>query len=148
MGSECRTVIFAFIGHRCRREQHFDKSVQQAKCKQLYRNQEELLEAQQSDPKEFWRKIGKNGVGSERQKNISFEVTNDDGSVCVDKDRVLDKWADHFSNLLNVNDGNNVSVDNNITENAADEYQDGNISLQEVYKAVFSLKNGKAEGVE
>ena len=131
----------------CALRKQFDKSVQQAKRKQWYRNQEELLEAQQSDPKEFWRKIGKIGVGSERQKNISFEVTNDDGSVCVDKDRVLDKWADHFSNLLNVNNGDTVCANNN-TENVEDEYLDSSISFQDVYKAVFSLKNGKAEGVD
>ena len=77
-------------------------------------------------------------------------MTNDDGSVCVDKDRVLDKWADHFSNLLNVDDGHTVCVDDNNNsnaENVADEYLDSSISLQDVYKAVFSLKNGKAEGV-
>ena len=43
----------------CALRKQFDKSVQQAKRKQWYRNQEELLEAQQSDTKEFWRKLEK-----------------------------------------------------------------------------------------
>ena len=43
----------------CALRKLFDKSVQQAKRKQWYRNQEELLEAQQSDPKEFGGKLEK-----------------------------------------------------------------------------------------
>ena len=38
----------------------------------------------QGNPKEFWRKIGKIGVGSKRQNNIPIKITLSDGSICDD----------------------------------------------------------------
>ena len=47
----------------------FDKSVQKVKRQYWYSSQEELLDST-NNPKEFWRKIGKIGVGTERQNVI------------------------------------------------------------------------------
>ncbi|VDI37095.1 Hypothetical predicted protein [Mytilus galloprovincialis] len=59
----------------------FDKSSQKAKRQFWYHSQEQLLDDQRRDPREFWKKIGKVGVGNERQKSIPMEVTLDDGTT-------------------------------------------------------------------
>ena len=41
----------------------------------------ELLETQHKDQREFWRKIGKIGVGQNRQNVIPLEVKLEDGIV-------------------------------------------------------------------
>ncbi|CAC5370484.1 unnamed protein product [Mytilus coruscus] len=66
--------------------------------------QEELCAVQNGNPLEFWKKIGRIGVGNERQKSIPMEVLQDDGSICTDTDVVLNKWKISFDNLLNCKD--------------------------------------------
>ncbi|KAK3103953.1 hypothetical protein FSP39_023219 [Pinctada imbricata] len=69
--------------------------------------------------------------------------------MCIDKERVLDKWASHFNDLLNVNNSSEaMNISNNDTLYIEDECLDSSISYHEVYKAVVSLKNGTAEGVD
>ena len=51
--------------------------------------QDDLLSSCKSDPNEFWKKIGKVGVGTDRSKNIPMEVKLDNGSVSNDVNDVL-----------------------------------------------------------
>ncbi|VDI43282.1 Hypothetical predicted protein [Mytilus galloprovincialis] len=53
------------------------------------------------NPKEFWRKIGKIGIGAERQRNIPMEINLEDGSVSTDPISVLNKWKNDFSSVEN-----------------------------------------------
>jgi hypothetical protein len=61
----------------------FDKLVQKCKRQYWYRSQEELIRLSDTDSKQFWRKIGKIGIGNQRQSNIPNEITLDDGSIRV-----------------------------------------------------------------
>ena len=100
--------------------------------------QNELVNSK-GNPKEFWRKIGKIGVGSDRRNTIPMEVTINDGSICNDKNVVLDKWKKDFSNtcILNKNYSNNNYI-NSSSEIIHDEYLDSEITTNEVYKAMQS----------
>ena len=49
-------------------------------------------------PTNFWKTIGKIGVGNERQKNIPLEVKVN-GRITRDKVTVLKKWKDSFQSL-------------------------------------------------
>ena len=92
--------------------------------------QEELINSQ-GNPKEFWRKIGKIGLGSELRNTIPMEVKINDGSICNDKNVVLDKWKNDFSNMLNKNYSNNTDINSN-SEIIHDEYLDSEITTNEV----------------
>ncbi|CAG2195599.1 unnamed protein product [Mytilus edulis] len=62
----------------------FDKAVQSSNGKYWYSLQEDLIKSC-DNPNEFWRKIGKIGVGSERRSFIPMEVKLSDESVSCDK---------------------------------------------------------------
>jgi len=83
---------------------NFDKNCQQTKRQYWYRSQDELLNIQNKDPREFWKNVGKIGVGSERQKSIPMEVILEDGSICTDTNIILNTWKTSYEHLLNCDD--------------------------------------------
>ncbi|CAG2258040.1 unnamed protein product [Mytilus edulis] len=101
----------------------FDKAVQSSKRKYWYSLQEDLIKSC-DNPKEFWRKIGKIGVGSERRSFIPMEVK-----------------------LSDENNLNNVEYIHS-NENVYDDYLDSFISYEEVYNVLLSSKNGKSPGCD
>ncbi|CAG2186862.1 unnamed protein product [Mytilus edulis] len=107
----------------------FDKSSQKAKRQFWYNSQEQLLDDQKRDPREFWKKIGKVGVGNERQKSIPMEVTLDDGTTSTDTNTVLNKWKNCFDKLLNCN---NQTIETNGNINISDDFLDREILFEEV----------------
>ena len=108
--------------------------------------QEELVNSQ-GNPKEFWRKIGKIGVMSVRRNTIPMEVKINNGSICNDKNVVLDKWKTDFSNMLNKNNSNNIDINSN-SESIHDEYLDSDITTNEVYNVLNCSTNGKSPGMD
>ena len=133
------------------KRKNFDKLVQQTKRRYWHQCQEDLLNMNNSDSKQFWRKIGNIGIGNERQSAIPNEVVLSDGSVTNNMDSVLNKWKNCFYNLLNQNNNTdslvineNICVDNNITCDLLDK----EITFNEVYNIVMNSKNGKSPGVD
>ncbi|VDI61349.1 Hypothetical predicted protein [Mytilus galloprovincialis] len=122
----------------------FDKSSQKAKRQFWYNSQEQLLDDQKRDPREFWKKIGKVGVGNERQKSIPMEVTLDDGTTSTDTNTVLNKWKNCFDKLLNCN---NQTIETNGNINISDDFLDREILFEEVVNAIAKSKNGKSPGI-
>ncbi|CAG2228891.1 unnamed protein product [Mytilus edulis] len=99
-----------------------------------------------SNPKEFWRKIGKIGVGNERQNNyIPMEVKLSDGSLCNNQNVVIDTWKNSFCDMLNQN---HSSISLNSNHVIFDEFLDNVISKDEVYKVLNLSKNGKSPGID
>ncbi|CAG2219168.1 unnamed protein product [Mytilus edulis] len=133
------------------KRKEFDKLVQQSKRQYWHSCQEELVNLNKSDPRQFWRKIGNIGIGNDRQSKIPNEVLRSDGSVTNNIDDVLQKWKDSFHGLLNSDPDNNnnfgvenLIVKNDIVCNDLDDY----ISFDEVYKVAMAAKNGKSPGVD
>ena len=59
----------------------FDREVQKSK-RQFHRKQQADIGALNADnPREFWKEIGKIGIGTERQKQLPFEVINTDKEI-------------------------------------------------------------------
>ena len=112
----------------------FDKLVQKCKRQYWYRSQEELIRLSDTDSKQFWRKIGKIGIGNQRQSNIPNEITLDDGSITDNSDTVLNKWKNCFQTLLNLNvDSNSDRIENySIKENIVCNELDDEITINEV----------------
>lgn len=78
----------------------FDREVQ--KCKRAYwvALQNELLTECENNGQEFWKTIGKIGVGHTKKKGIPMEVICDDGSISNNLHTVLSKWKVDFSSLF------------------------------------------------
>lgn len=70
------------------RQRAFDKATQQAKRKYWKSQQEYLLSLPSRNPGEFWKYIGRIGVGNERGKSFPMEVILENGTVCSNKETV------------------------------------------------------------
>ena len=151
---EPNTVIKArkkqlFVGKR----KIFDKEIRLSKRRYKKEKDEELLEIQNRDQREFWRKIGSIGVSQNRQSGIPFEVKLEDGSISNDMQTVMNRWKNDFSNLLNpINDTTDtdrpVIVPNNNLNHAMlnDVELNGNITYEELCKVIKNAGNNKAPG--
>jgi hypothetical protein len=139
---EKKNLRHIFVDNR----KHFDKNCQQTKRQYWYRSQDELLNIQNKDSREFWKNIGKIGVGSERQKSIPMGVVLKDGSICTDTDIILNTWKTAYENLLNCDDV--VNFNDNMSNNILDVDLDSEISIDEVLKLLTKAKNGKAPGID
>ena len=77
---------------------HFDREVQKSK-RQFHQKQQADIEALNADnPREFWKEIGKIGIGTERQKQLPFEVINTDKETLNEPKQKLNEWRKSFSN--------------------------------------------------
>ena len=66
----------------------FDKVVQRSKRRHWKEMQEELLNSCKSNSKDFWKKIGRIGVGEERNSSIPMETETPDGIILVSKQKM------------------------------------------------------------
>lgn len=64
-----------------------------------------------ANQRDFWKSIGKIGIGIDRKRKIPLEVVDDDGNVTMDKKAVLDKWKGDFESLFKQNDIRNDNLD-------------------------------------
>ena len=135
------------------KRKEFDKQVKHFKRQYKKRKDDELLEMQSKDQREFWRKIGHIGISQDRQNTTPLEVKLDDGSVSDDLQTVLKKWQADFSNLLNpvtINDDDTTVREplNTTTENAMthDPELNREITNSEFMKVINKAKNNKAPG--
>lgn len=140
----CRTKFL-----ECRKT--FDRQVQRNK-RQFHRDQQiQIDNLNTENPKEFWREIGKIGVGNERKKQIPSEVVTPEGLVSNNQEIVLETWKTAFCRLLNPED-NTIQTEipplNNITKHPTPEYLNEGISVAEITEGLVKLKNNKASGYD
>ncbi|VDH96384.1 Hypothetical predicted protein [Mytilus galloprovincialis] len=138
------------------KRKNFDREAQRAK-RHYWRNKVlRIDELESGNQREFWKEIGRIGVGQERRKLIPMEVQLQNGEITNDKDSVLSEWKNAFYDLLNANDDSNTpetSIDSqrihepDIECRGLHELND-EISIDEVQRAVRSLKMNKAVGVD
>ena len=83
------------------KQKEFDSAKQRAKRNYWRSMQEQMLTMQDTNPKEYWKYVGKLGVAQERTQTIPWEVVQNDGSVSRDKGDVLERWRSDFESLLN-----------------------------------------------
>ena len=130
----------------------FDREVQRAKRLYWYSCQKQLIEECNEGNDEFWKSIGRIGVGQSKTRRIPMEIVLEDGSITRDNTAVLDKWKHDFCSLLNVNADNGPLVDDstalqNGTE-PVEPFFNENITLFVVKKAIDGAKKGKACGID
>ncbi len=81
-----------------------DRAVQRAKRVHWCKMQNDILALHGNNSKEFWKFIGRIGVGSDRNSHIPWEVCLPDGSVSREHKVVLNHWQNKHSELLNGTD--------------------------------------------
>ena len=129
----------------------FDKEVQRSKRKYVKEKQIKIEQLASSDQQEFWKKIGKVGIGQERQKLIPLEVILEGGSISKSSDVVMNKWKTSFSDLLNPIFHTGATEEGTLRDNAVlnfDHDMNSVITRDEVIKAVNSMKNNKASCID
>ena len=52
------------------------------------------------DPQTFWKTIGKVGVAFDKRKKIPMQIVGENGEIITDKNVVLNKWKNSFSDLF------------------------------------------------
>ena len=133
----------------------FDRQVQRAKREYWYSLQRELLIESKTDQHNFWKKIGKIGIATDRKSSIPMEVVDSHGNVSTNVDDVLEKWKSEYSILLNQPTSEvNADVSNLQDQNSGDVLTlndfllTDEISFEEVVNAVNMVKMGKASGID
>lgn len=92
----CRPHLRQFLISK-RKTSH--KQVQKSKRK--FQSEEQKEEILSTDQREFWKRIGKVGIGQERQSLIPLEIVNENCTLSYNVSKVLDKWKCSFEILLN-----------------------------------------------
>ena len=108
----------------------------------------DLVEIATSNHVEFWKNIGKIGIGQSRKKYIPMEVEGESGVVDRNILNVLDRWKQDFSSLLNAANINSASFGNETNNEVSDPFLDSHINIMEVRKVVSDAKKGTACGLD
>lgn len=77
----------------------------------------------QSGDNNFWRKIGKLGISSDRKSGPGQSVRLEDGTISTDPQKVLKKWHRDYDNLFNKNDSTPEIFDEHFLTRARDHLQ-------------------------
>lgn len=81
------------------------------------------------------------------QRSTTCPVRSADGSrLITDNKEILDRWAEHYQQLLNRSNPSDPTVFENLPELPIIEDLDNFPTRQEVHMAIISLKNNKAAG--
>ena len=110
------------------KRKRFDKQVQKCKRKYWIKTQAELEDQCKNNNDQFWKSIGRLGIGFERQNKIPMEIMKEDGSLSSKLHDVMAKWKDYFQRLFNPRIESEQSRANNTCTN--DEYEHLTILLQ------------------
>ena len=100
MSSGKRELRAIFISKR----KLFNKNVQKAKRRYWYELQTDLVKQSNEDPQSFWKTIGKVGVAFDKRKKIPMQIVGENGEIITDKNVVLNKWKNSFSDLFSQQD--------------------------------------------
>ncbi|CAG2194034.1 unnamed protein product [Mytilus edulis] len=149
------------------KRRQFDKRLRQEERKYTAQRLNRIKSINQGNPKEFWREISKLGPGK-TSTNID-SVNMDDGSVSHDPSEILQRWKEEYSKLFssdntkvdsefveqlqNLNsqlerEYENLPVNQTYVDNTSTSELNEPISLDETKRALMSLKNGKAVGID
>ena len=148
-GNDRKTQMLIFYSKRKR----FDKQVQKCKRKYWIKTQTELEDQCKNDNDQFWKSIGRLGIGfGERQNKIPMEIMKEDGSLSSKLHDVMAKWKEYFQRLLNprIESEQSRAIDTYTNDKYEQEDRTSNlnnfITIGEVTRTLNRLKNGKAVG--
>jgi len=147
-GPNCRKRTLKDV--YCFERKTFDKLNRKYKRKYQVQQQQKLEDKLNSaNRRDFWKSIGKIGIGIDRKRTIPLEVVDNDGNVTMDKKAVLDKWKGDFESLFKQNDIRNDNLDETTFDTLIDvSVLNEPITRDEVLQAILHAKLRKASGID
>ena len=138
----------------------FDKTFRRKERSFRRRQVYQLEEINNNNPNEFWECIKR--MGPRKKAEIPWEVYDDEGYVCLDKNVILKKWEDDFKGLLTPPDDDtpeqtafkmfieqdNIVRENMVNSNNHNAKLNRDFTIEEVRKVVQKAKAGKAPGID
>lgn len=95
----------------CVERKVFDRLNRKYKPQFQLEKQRNLSNLCNSNRNDFWKEIGKLGVGNDRKLPIPMEIKSEDGSVNTNVNDVLNRWEFEYRNLFSVNDSDSFDND-------------------------------------
>ncbi|CAG2258008.1 unnamed protein product [Mytilus edulis] len=121
----------------------FDREAQRAKRTHWRKQMVEIDDMETTNHSEFWKKIGRIGVGTERRKLIPMSVQLPDGTIAHGREAVVSEWKRAYCSLLNPETVNSEYVMDQRLDTEIE--MNNEITSFEVVNAVRSLKRNKAK---
>ena len=103
---------------------------------------------QRNDLRPAYRAIKQMRGGCERVDASTVPITKDDGTPCISVDEVLERWNEHYQQMLNHAPATQCPELDDAAAKAApaDDVREDAPTLEEVQKAIRKLRNGRAAG--
>ena len=144
-----RHLKTVFIDNR----KQFDRTVQMRKRQYRQETQQELLQTcNTGNTGDFWKIIGKIGMGSGRNKDIPLEIVQEDGTITSSLNKVSNKWQTSFEELFTDNSLHGIElneIDATDTGSGEDtQFLNSSISIVEVAKTIKSFNKNKSPGYD
>jgi hypothetical protein len=102
--------------------------------------------ADKHDMKNFY--VGLKEVYGPMSSGSSPLLSEDGSTLITDKEKILERWAEHFNNVLNRPSSINDEAIDRLPQVATNETLDAPPSLEEIQKAIKQLSNNKAPGAD
>ena len=103
--------------------------------------------ADRNDMKNFYHGL-KEVYGPSTTGSLSPLLGDDGSTLITDKEKVLERWAEHFNSVLNRPSVINDEAIDRLPQVPVDETMDAIPTLDEIQKAVHLLSSGKAPGLD
>ena len=115
--------------------------------------QNEMVNAAENNPTDFWKTIGRAGVRNNRKNDIPMEIINDNGEVVKDRNLVFDKWKTVFSDLLNSAPDQQIDTQSVDVMVFKDNFEksglfENHFSLSEIQRALGNIKWNRTADVD
>ncbi|CAI9724935.1 Hypothetical predicted protein [Octopus vulgaris] len=101
--------------------------------------------ADRNDMKNFYDSL-KEVYGPTTARTLSPLLSVDEATLITDKEKVLERWAEHFDSVLNRPSTINGEVIDRLPQVPVEESMDVKPTLEEIQKACHLLSSGKAPG--
>ena len=126
----------------------FNRECQRVKRKYQKNAQFEIQNMDSKNSKDFGKRIGKIGVGKERQNQIPMEVMLPSGDISSNTNVVLETWRKHFQDLLNPQSEESEPKIETSEETNTDTDLNNPIITVVLKAALRQLNDRKAEGID
>jgi hypothetical protein len=111
------------------------------------------MEKNKNENQKLFYRVLKNLKTEKQEQPIINSIKTKEGEVLTEEHKIMERWKEHFEELLNPTKTNRESTGKTVKEGKKNKTEINNernreneITLTEVQEAIKSIKNGKAAG--